>query len=186
MDGLSHPNRSLLCTFGDCILNMVSGLCAAQLRPFGVCFRVVDRMCRCDVWLLLLLAHSGTASVLTDRILSELNMYVLSAPWTSPISAAELVFFVEFKIWPSSETFSTCLGFLKKYEERTPMWRPVPLVRACGRVSETKPFVGFSWNSIWDLCTWSVLKRAFHGYLLKWQLYFVQRFKCISVCSFHS
>jgi len=75
-------------------------------------------MCRCDVWLLLLLlAQSGTASVLTDRILSELNMYVLIAPWTSPISATELVFIlilVEFKIWPISEKFPIYLGFLKK------------------------------------------------------------------------
>ena len=81
---------------GDCILNMVSGLREARLRSFGVCFRVVERMCRCDVWLLLLLAQSGTASVLTDRILSELNMYVLRAPWTSPISATKSVFIIIF------------------------------------------------------------------------------------------
>ena len=82
-------------------------------------------MCRCDVWLLLLLlAQGGTASVFTDRILSELNMYVLIAPWTSPISATELVFiisffFVEFMLWPISETCSTYLGFLERQEERT-------------------------------------------------------------------
>lgn len=52
-----------------------------------VCFRVVERMSRCDVWLLLLLAHRGTATGLTDSTISKLNMQVFGIPCVRQILA---------------------------------------------------------------------------------------------------
>jgi hypothetical protein len=130
---LSQTNRSRLCTSGDRV--------QPGLEPFGVCFRVFERMCRCDVWLmlLLLLAQSGTASVLTDRILSELNMQVLSDQWTCPISAHKIsIYYYYFKLHlksgPFLKLFRPVWGSLRSRKKESLMWRPVPFVLACDQV----------------------------------------------------
>ena len=127
-ESLSHKNRSRLCTSGDCILNMVSGLREAPAETV----RCVFQGCRKDVPLWRVAAAAAAAvgtewhnlcshgqnSQRTEHVCTQCSVDVPNINHRTGIYFNFFCF--EFKIWPISENFSTYLGYLKKWEVRMP------------------------------------------------------------------